>query len=97
MSRNVLSLNNELEDITSFIKFTRSSKSKSEKVLRMEKILKTAIATELTERQKRCLELYFFDRMKVDEIASALEIKPTTVYKHIKKAKAAVKKSFVYL
>lgn len=98
MSRNILSLSSGMEEISSFISYTRnSSKQKSEKLLRMEKILRIAIKNELTDRQKKCIELYFFDRMKVSEIAGILNIRPTTVYKHLNKAKAAIKKSFVYL
>lgn len=97
MGKNIVSLNNGFEDVASFINFTRNVKNKSEKLIRMEKILKTAIKTELTERQKKCIEMYFFGRMPVSEIADELCIRPTTVYKHISKAKKAIKRSFVYL
>ena len=98
MSRNVLSLTEGIEEYSSFSNYFRgSAEQKNEKLVRMKKILRTAIINELTERQKKCIELYFFEKMKVSEIAALLDIRPTTVYKHISKAKTAIKKSFVYL
>lgn len=61
------------------------------------KILNAAINNELTNRQKICIMRYYYDGIKVDEIAQELNIKPTTVYKHLKTARTALKKCRDYL
>ena len=61
------------------------------------KILNAAINNELTGRQKTCIMRYYYDGIKVNEIAQELNIKPTTVYKHLKTARTALKKCRVYL
>lgn len=64
---------------------------------RMQKILKTALKIELTERQRKCITLYYIKNKKVCEIADILSIKPTTVYKHLRVGMNALKKSTAYL
>ena len=49
-------------------------------------------------RQKKdCLTMRVYQKMSVEDIAAELGIRPTTVYKHIKKAKEALKKCRKYL
>lgn len=64
---------------------------------RMEKILKIALKQELTDRQRDCITLYYIQNRKVKEIAVMLAIKPTTVYKHIKKGIISLRKAAKYL
>lgn len=63
----------------------------------MKKLIAIGIDTELTGRQKDCLTMRVYQNMKVEDIAAELGIRPTTVYKHIKKAKEALKKCVKYL
>ncbi len=64
---------------------------------RMKKLIAVVIDTELTGRQKDCLTMRVYQKMSVEDIAAKLGIRPTTVYKHITKAKAALKKCVKYL
>jgi len=64
---------------------------------RMKKLIAVVIDTELTGRQKDCLTMRVYRNMSVEDIAAKLGIRPTTVYKHITKAKAALKKCVKYL
>ena len=63
----------------------------------MKKLIAVGIDTELTDRQKDCLAMRVYQNMSVEDIAAKLGIRPTTVYKHIKKAKEALKKCEKYL
>lgn len=62
----------------------------------MKKLLKIGLKNELTDKQRYCLINYYSGR-KVGEIAEELGVRPTTVYKHIKKARTALKKCGAYL
>ncbi len=64
---------------------------------RMKRILKLAMENELTDRQKVCINMKFYLGMKVGEIADKLDIKPATVYKHIRKGIAVMKHCAIYL
>ena len=64
---------------------------------RMKELLKAAIRLELTERQKACIRMYYFEKIPVAEIAELLGIRPTTVYKHLNVARRSLKKCREYL
>ena len=64
---------------------------------RIKKLIAIGIDTELTDRQKDCLTMCVYQKMSVEDIAAELGIRPKTVYKHIKKAKEALKKCGKYL
>lgn len=64
---------------------------------RMKKLIHICMEDELTDRQKDCLTMRVYQNMSVEDIAAKLGIRPTTVYKHIKKAKEALKKCRKYL
>lgn len=67
------------------------------KIERMKKILYIGLETELTQRQYDCIQYRYLDKKSVKEIADLLNIKPTTVYKHIKKALKTLRKCGKYL
>lgn len=62
----------------------------------MLRTLKKAAKGELTLRQKQCIFLYYRDEKSVKEIAAQLGIRPPTVSKHLKKAKAHLKRVMRY-
>lgn len=64
---------------------------------RIKKLIHICMEDELTDRQKDCLTMRVYQKMSVEDIAAELGIRPTTVYKHIKKAKEALKKCRKYL
>ena len=83
-------------DYYSFVSAQRG-KSNNEIKNRMKKLIAISIDTELTDRQKDCLTMRVYQGISVEDIAAKLGIRPTTVYKHITKAKAALKKCVKYL
>ncbi len=52
----------------------------------MLRILKKAMASELTDRQRLCLEEYFLRGRKMKDIAKSLNLSPSTVTRHIRRA-----------
>lgn len=91
-----ISFTKELMDYCSFVSAQRG-KSNNEIKNRMKKLIAISIDTELTDRQKDCLTMRVYQGLSTEEIAAELGIRPTTVYKHIKKAKEALKKCRKYL
>lgn len=91
-----LSFTNELMTYYSYVS-SQEGGSNSGIRDRMKKLIAVAIDTELTGRQKDCLTMRLYQNMSVEDIAAELGIRPTTVYKHITKAKAALKKCVKYL
>ena len=91
-----ISFTKELMDYYSFFS-AQQGKSNNEIRDRMKKLIAVVIDTELTGRQKDCLTMRVYRNMSVEDIAAKLGIRPTTVYKHITKAKAALKKCVKYL
>ncbi len=61
------------------------------------RILRNAMKNELTDRQRVCVEKFYIDGQDVPSIAKDLGIRPTTVYKHLKLARIALKKCNDYL
>lgn len=51
------------------------------------KVLKKAIDKGLTERQKQCIVLCFYEKMTLQEIGNELGIDKSTVSRHIKAGK----------
>lgn len=92
----VLSGTQELLDYYSCIS-SKMGRNNSDIRNRMKKLIVISIGTELTDRQKDCLTMRVYQNMSVEDIAAKLGIRPTTVYKHITKAKAALKKCVKYL
>jgi RNA polymerase sigma factor (sigma-70 family) len=58
--------------------------------------LKNIVNGELTEKQRRCIWLYYGERMKMIDIADELGIGVSSVSRHIKKAKLRVEKTMRY-
>lgn len=95
--RNEIPLENDTLDYFSAKHFFEAEDCDNPKIQRMKKIMYIGIQTELTQRQKDCLTMRFFESKKVKEIADILCIRPTTVYKHIKMGLKTLKKCGKYL
>lgn len=76
--------------------YTEQSNELSRK-RRMKDLLRKAISLELTERQRNCLVLYYYEEMPVKDIAARIGIRATTVYKHLRTAKTILRHFAVYL
>lgn len=72
---------------------TEDSGAEREKMLR---ILRKVMEGELTERQKDCVRLRYFEAKSVTEVAEALGITPPTASKHLKKARTRLGKVMGY-
>lgn len=58
--------------------------------------LKSIVDGELTEKQRKCVWLYYGEMMKMKDIANELGIGVSSVSRHIKKAKLRVEKTMRY-
>ena len=50
-----------------------------------------AVVNDLTNRQRDCILMYYYDNMKMKDIAKKLSLSPSTVTRHIKAAKVKLK------
>ncbi len=74
----------------------RSGDTNKEEIGRMRRILSRAIASELTEPQRYCLTEYYLSGRKMKDIASQLGVNPSTVTRHISKAKEKLQRIAAY-
>lgn len=58
--------------------------------------LKVAMRQELTARQRECIELYFIQRLTMEQIGQRLGIGKSTVHKHIETGKAHIRRVLAY-
>lgn len=59
-------------------------------------VLRTALRQELTDRQRECVKLYFYDGLTEDEVGRTLGISKSTVCRHLQKAKQRLEKAVSY-
>ena len=97
MPINELSLNTFTESIAGMknynINFQQTNENEYKKIL---KILSKAISGELTNRQKECIVMRYYQKLTVTEIANKLYVGKSTVSRHIKKAKLRLQKILNY-
>lgn len=63
---------------------------------RILQVLPHIIAGELTQRQQECVRLYYFEGMKMYEIADLLGIQTPAVSRHLKKARRRIEQILQY-
>lgn len=71
-------------------------KSNGSDLKRMRTILLKAIASELTFPQRYCLTEYYLSERKMKDIAKELGVNPSTVTRHISKAKEKLRRIAAY-
>lgn len=96
MGHKLLSLSAQMEEYVALQNHMNPDSRRSQRLRRMEKLLRLAMKLELTDKQKTCIRLYYLEEKKVAEIADCLHIRPTTVYKHLKKARQALSRCVPY-
>lgn len=96
MKRETPFANDKLEQF-SWRNLLYSNDAVDTRVQRMKKIVRVAVENELTQKQHQCITMRYIEDLPVKEIAVRMGIKPTTVYKHLKKAIAVLKKCSLYL
>lgn len=70
-----------------------SDEARHQAVLR---VLRRAMEGELTQRQRQCLELYYFQGLTQEEAACKLGVTAATVSRHIKRARERLQQVLVY-
>lgn len=68
----------------------------SQKIRSAVSLVGKVIASELTERQRQCLSLYYYGGLTMPEIASELGINKSSVSRAIGRAKARIERSMKY-
>ena len=68
----------------------------SREVERMKKILHKAISGELTDKQRYCLCEYYLNGRSMKNIATDLNVNPSTVTRHIQNAKRRLRRVASY-
>ncbi len=63
---------------------------------RLKRALRIAVGDILTDRQRECLELYYYQGNSMKQVAEILQIGEPTVSKHLKKARARLKTVLQY-
>ncbi len=63
---------------------------------KMVSLLKNIVAGELTEKQRRCILLYYGEMMKMKDIANEMGIGISSVSRHIKRARQRIEKTMNY-
>ena len=61
--------------------------SNTNQIEKIRTILTEAVDTLLTEKQKRCIKMHFFQEMPMNKIAAELGVNPSTVTRNIQAAK----------
>ncbi len=59
-------------------------------------VLRAALERELTDRQKECVRLYFFQGLTEEEAGRLLGVSKSTVCRHLQKAKKRLKRAVSY-
>ena len=68
----------------------------SQRYERLRQCVRKAVQLELTEPQRRCVELCYFQRMKLSEAAEVLGVNKSTVSRHLKRARDKLAFSLKY-
>lgn len=74
-----------------------SEESNSEKIQSALSLLGKVVASELTQRQRQCLSLYYYEGLTMPEIALELGINKSSVSRAIGRAKARIERSMKYV
>lgn len=59
-------------------------------------VIQVAMQYDLTLRQQECIRLYFFEGKTMEQVGDELGIGKSTVYRHLQKALARMKRALTY-
>ncbi len=91
MKRGTLSFDEQMEEIY-IHSLDGEEDDNSKKRAKMKQMLGKAMNRQLTDRQRQCLSMYYFDNKKIGEIGAELGLDKSTVSRHISAAKAKLQK-----
>lgn len=66
-------------------------------LLLIKHVLPRVIEEKLSDRQKECIRLYYFEQLKMNEVANLMGIDRTTVSRTLKRGRNRIKMSLEYL
>lgn len=95
MGRRPLSLDKFTESIAAFRQYMQPEETDRQHKM-MLYTLKNTIEGELTEKQRECVELYYFQGKRMSEIAQELGIEVCTVSKRLTRARKRLGKIMGY-
>ncbi|MBQ2971724.1 MAG: sigma-70 family RNA polymerase sigma factor [Ruminococcus sp.] len=90
MQLDCINITQENSNLVSYSVYQSAGTNKTD-LMKMRQLLNIALKTELTDRQRECLEMYYYKNLKMVEIASLLSVSPSTVTRHIKAAQRKLK------
>ncbi|MBQ8860857.1 MAG: sigma-70 family RNA polymerase sigma factor [Ruminococcus sp.] len=90
MQHNLAHITEENNHLISYSMYDNNSTNKKA-IENMKKLLSMAMVSELTQRQRECLVMYYYENKRMNEIASILSLSPSTVTRHIKAAQKKLK------
>ena len=97
MGNKFLNFDEFTESIVSVSEYkNRQFEKKDRAYSKMVDSLKNIIQGELTEKQRKCVLMYYGEKRKMKDIAQILGIGIPSVSRHIKKAKLRIKKTMEY-
>ena len=77
----------EFENLLSYNLYNQSGFSNTEERNNIKKMLKIGIDTMLTEKQRKCILMHYFQKKPMKQIATELGVCPSTVTRTIQLAK----------
>ncbi|WP_099204699.1 RNA polymerase sigma factor [Scatolibacter rhodanostii] len=84
------------DELTNHLSNEGKASDNQVQIQRMTSAMQWAIKNELTDRQKTCISLYFFEQKSIPQIAKALSLNKSTISRHLTKGKKAIQKVVSY-
>ena len=91
MRTKVYSLDTQREDLY-LQSLSAQRDDNSRDIEKMKNMLRNAMEYMLTDKQKKCITMYYFEHRNMNEIAKAMGVNKSTVSRHIKAASDNLKK-----
>ena len=94
MPRGTLSLDEQMEELYlhSFDGLGEEENDNSASRAKMKEMLGKAMKKQLTDRQRQCLSMYYFENKKMEQISSELGLHKSTISRHITAARVKLQK-----
>ena len=73
-----------------------AAEDNDERLGRMKRLLPEVMAAELTARQRQVIELYYYRRLNIPQIAGELGLNKSTVHRHLKAAHGRIRRALHY-
>lgn len=91
MRRTTYSLDEQFEKMYANSMYSKGDDNRTD-IKKMKAMVRSAIGYTLTKRQRECLTMYYFDHLKMREIAQKTGLNKSTVSRHISAASKNLRK-----